>query len=462
MDSVGEPSKGSRLNVDRINSLQPLSPPAGYIYVVRDIEISGTYKIGYTGHPATRFANFDHQLPFGIEPVLILRIDGDAAQFEQRLHRRFEKYKVFGEWFRLVERDIGQLREQSKALVVYVASVDFTRTRAQKAPREITYIPPHIYRRLTKIHGSGYVYVIQDEGDTRLFRILWTYDPGKINWFEVNIPSRTKVVLVEPGDKHRSDELNRRYAVYQRVGEWLDLDDGQIQEIQDSLLPPPATLRKPQPSAAPTLRQPLAPAPAPTTVRPPVESVPSPTTSRQSVKGPLFLIAFIVLIGLALVIALANNMFNSLQSQLANPTEMLTAASVLVEPTDDPICDTSQYVFGTSDYILCSSVPNNLKPVRRGHCLYEYLDDRDGDGVACESFIAPVSTIESVAGALTVAPDQTDDHECNLSRYVRGASGYILCSSVPNQLKPVRRGHCLYKHLDDRDGDGAVCESYNP
>ena len=50
------------------------------------------------------------------------------------------------------------------------------------------------------------------------------------------------------------------------------------------------------------------------------------------------------------------------------------------------------------------------------------------------------------------------DPVCDVSRYKRGARGHILCSSVPFHLKPVATGHCLYPHLDDRDGDGLVCE----
>ena len=51
-----------------------------------------------------------------------------------------------------------------------------------------------------------------------------------------------------------------------------------------------------------------------------------------------------------------------------------------------------------------------------------------------------------------------DNDECNPDNYERGSRGYILCSSVPADMKPIRRGHCLYEHLDDRDGDGIVCE----
>ena len=49
--------------------------------------------------------------------------------------------------------------------------------------------------------------------------------------------------------------------------------------------------------------------------------------------------------------------------------------------------------------------------------------------------------------------------ECDTSQYKIGQRGYILCSSIPSHMKPIRRGHCLYNHLDDRDSDGIVCES---
>jgi len=48
---------------------------------------------------------------------------------------------------------------------------------------------------------------------------------------------------------------------------------------------------------------------------------------------------------------------------------------------------------------------------------------------------------------------------CGISGLERGKRGYILCSSVPADLKPIREDHCLYEHLDDKDEDGIVCES---
>ena len=49
--------------------------------------------------------------------------------------------------------------------------------------------------------------------------------------------------------------------------------------------------------------------------------------------------------------------------------------------------------------------------------------------------------------------------ECDLSHYTFGKRGYILCSSIPVAMKPITRQHCLYRYMDDRDNDGAVCES---
>ena len=49
--------------------------------------------------------------------------------------------------------------------------------------------------------------------------------------------------------------------------------------------------------------------------------------------------------------------------------------------------------------------------------------------------------------------------ECDLGRYRFGKRGHILCSSIPVAMKPITRQHCLYRYMDDRDNDGAVCEN---
>ncbi len=48
-------------------------------------------------------------------------------------------------------------------------------------------------------------------------------------------------------------------------------------------------------------------------------------------------------------------------------------------------CGLTDYTWSkrNSEYILCSSVPIDMRPVRVGDCLYEFVDDRDGDDQAC-------------------------------------------------------------------------------
>lgn len=48
-------------------------------------------------------------------------------------------------------------------------------------------------------------------------------------------------------------------------------------------------------------------------------------------------------------------------------------------------CGVTDYKVSKRDpsKILCSSVPQDMRPVRRGDCLYDFIDDRDGDGQAC-------------------------------------------------------------------------------
>ena len=378
MDSVAKPSERSRYFEKKLLHLQELNPPAGYVYVVRDVDISGTYKIGYTGHPVTRIATLDEELPIRIEPVLIFEHSDDAKGFENDLHRRFAKSNRFGEWFYLDSRHLEQLNRQYKKRLVFSENVEFSRAQAQNMPREITYVPPHIYRDYPKVNVPGYVYVIQDERETRLFRILWTNDPEKVNAFNVRIPIRTKVVLVAPASSEKADALNRNYAKHRRVGEWLDLNDEQLNQIRGSLRPAQASQPSPQPPANLPAQQHAVSQPK----RQPAEQPTKPTRRRG--RGLPALLAFIVCVGLAFILGTASGPLLRQFSQLGNQATTSSGSSVPPDPSDEEICDTSQYEYGRSGYILCSSVPDSLKPIREGHCLYQHLDDRDRDGKVCE------------------------------------------------------------------------------
>ena len=61
-------------------------------------------------------------------------------------------------------------------------------------------------------------------------------------------------------------------------------------------------------------------------------------------------------------------------------------------------------------------------------------------------------------GNPTTMPAHASDAVCDPDQYERGRGGYILCSSIPDDMKPITIDHCLYQHMDDRDDDGVVCE----
>lgn len=85
------------------------TPRGEYIYVIKDIDISGYYKIGRTNDPSIRLSTFDVKLPFRIEVIAILTCK-NAMQGERELHVRFASKRVRGEWFNLDDSDLEYLR----------------------------------------------------------------------------------------------------------------------------------------------------------------------------------------------------------------------------------------------------------------------------------------------------------------------------------------------------------------
>jgi cell division protein FtsL len=84
-------------------------PEGNYIYVIRDVDISGNYKIGRASRPARRLYDFDVKLPFEVRIVHVAAVQ-DAHRTERELHNIFRKKRINGEWFALDERDIDAIR----------------------------------------------------------------------------------------------------------------------------------------------------------------------------------------------------------------------------------------------------------------------------------------------------------------------------------------------------------------
>lgn len=74
------------------------------------------------------------------------------------------------------------------------------------------------------------------------------------------------------------------------------------------------------------------------------------------------------------------------------------------------------------------------------------------------NWLAENLPVPKAAEAPIVRDDGTETI-CGIADLKRGSRGYILCSSIPADLKPVTADHCLYEHLDDKDNDQIVCES---
>jgi len=82
----------------------------GFVYLLRDLDVSGHCKIGRTTRPRQRMKSFGVLLPFEIELVTMIKTD-DCFKLEQKLHLRYAKKRKRGEWFALTDKDILEIKE---------------------------------------------------------------------------------------------------------------------------------------------------------------------------------------------------------------------------------------------------------------------------------------------------------------------------------------------------------------
>lgn len=74
----------------------------GYVYVMRTD--NGFYKIGRTKYLDSRFKAVDLVVPFELELIRAYKTD-DCYELERQYHKRYAKYHVKGEWFRIDEAE---------------------------------------------------------------------------------------------------------------------------------------------------------------------------------------------------------------------------------------------------------------------------------------------------------------------------------------------------------------------
>ena len=119
--------------------------------------------------------------------------------------------------------------------------------------------------------------------------------------------------------------------------------------------------------------------------------------------------------------------------------------SASVAAGEGPTADAAQWDDNGNGRVSCAEARRHgIAPVHRDHPAYAWMNDPDGDGVVCGSGRA------ANPGARRDAAIRWDDN----------GNGRVSCAEARRHgIAPVRRGHPAYEFMNDRDGDGVVCES---
>ena len=89
-------------------TLPKLAHPAGYIYLVHDTELSGSFKIGRTTFPKYCFNEFLTPRPVDTKVVCVLQAS-NAVSLERELLQRYAMSRRKGDWFDLSDAQVEQI-----------------------------------------------------------------------------------------------------------------------------------------------------------------------------------------------------------------------------------------------------------------------------------------------------------------------------------------------------------------
>lgn len=107
--SEGAKPSGSNVSAHRYQNVPKVKDPAGYVYLIQEVDFSGQYKIGRTIDPKTRLKHVDIKTP-GETKVIALLKTKDAIALERRLHKKYASKRKRGEWFDLTDAQVRQIR----------------------------------------------------------------------------------------------------------------------------------------------------------------------------------------------------------------------------------------------------------------------------------------------------------------------------------------------------------------
>ena len=108
---IGQLIRGFRSNVSthRYKDLPKLKDPAGYVYLIKEVDFSGQYKIGRTIDPKSRLKQVDLKTPGETMVIALLKTE-DAKVLERRLHQKYASKRKRGEWFDLTDKQVQEIR----------------------------------------------------------------------------------------------------------------------------------------------------------------------------------------------------------------------------------------------------------------------------------------------------------------------------------------------------------------
>jgi len=92
---------------EQVNPSKRIERKRGIVYLLR--ADNALVKIGITIDFRRRLATLNTLMPYSLEVVLLIDCD-NCISLEQLLHSRFASKRIRGEWFRLCDDDIEQLR----------------------------------------------------------------------------------------------------------------------------------------------------------------------------------------------------------------------------------------------------------------------------------------------------------------------------------------------------------------
>jgi hypothetical protein len=96
--------------------LEKHAPNLGYIYILSDG--CGNYKIGRTAKLDQRIKQLAIQLPYKVYVAMAFRVV-NSVYYEQKLHHWYQDKRTNGEWFKLDDGDLDEIRQHGHLRTVY-------------------------------------------------------------------------------------------------------------------------------------------------------------------------------------------------------------------------------------------------------------------------------------------------------------------------------------------------------